>query len=280
MKVSKKIDWFAATQTADSISEFNQILPDGFDLSEKIAPTKWYPHRWRMSPCGVYAHSASGTISQMIEFPGQDMQKLRDFGMSDIALLNHANRECTHVTRLDYAVDIRETEVNALDFLELWRHGYFKVKTRKVKHFTTEGEQPETTIYFGSEKSDRMLRIYDKGAQMGMLHEAWLRVELQNRKERADTLARDMIKRGLTAAGDQILKNTYACDACPALKDALDDFEVDLTPIPRKQTNWQKWMDGQVFDSIVKHSRDETEREFITDWFNRILMAISEGQIR
>jgi len=280
MRISKSLDWLAATQPADDISELNNIIPDGFEQTEKMKPSKWYPHRWRLSPAGTYALCASGTISQMIEFTGSDLRTVRDSGMTDIQVLKHCQSECKQFTRLDYAVDILDSTLEAMDFLELWHRGYFTTRTRTVKHFTTEQEQPESTVYFGSEKSEAMLRIYDKGSQMKLLNTAWLRIEVQVRKKKADLLARDMVRLGFTGAGDQLLKNTYACDAVPALAHALSDLEVDLTPLPRKQTNWRKWMDGQVFDSLVKHASDPDDLEFMRDWFARAIFAVSSGEIK
>lgn len=273
MRISKSLDWIAATQPATDISEFNNIIPEGFEQTERLKPSKWYPNRWKLSPAGTYALCASGTISQMIEFTGSDLRAVRENGMSDIQVLKHCQSECKQFTRLDYAVDILDSTVEALDFLELWHRGYFTTRTRTVKHFTTEQDLPESTVYFGSEKSEAMLRIYDKGSQMRLLNTAWLRVEMQVRKKKADLLARDMVQLGLTTAGDQILKDTYACNAIPALRDALSDVEVDLTPLPRKQTNWRKWMDGQVFDSMVKHAADDEDREFLSDWLKRVINA-------
>lgn len=273
MRVSKVVDWLSATQPVSDITEFNNIIPDGFRLGKRLPPNRYYKNRWELKPAGSYAYSVTGTISQKIELTGSEMLTARECGFSDISLINHAIATCTHFTRLDYAVDIHDTSLEAKDFLLLWQMGKFNTRTRKCHHETTESDMPETTVYFGSELSEAMLRVYDKSGQMKLLNEAWLRVELQTRDRKADTLARDMARVGLTGAGDQMLKNTYACNAVPALHEALSDVELDLTPIPRKETSWRKWMNTQVFDSIVNHAAEPEDLEFIADWLMRLKSA-------
>lgn len=271
------MDWLTGTQPADDISEFNPLLPDGFEQVEKLRPTTLYYHRWKLKPAGTLSMNSEGNISQMIEFTGSDLATLRENGVTDIAILKHVKTECSHLTRVDYAVDIKDTTVTALDFLTLWRYGHFTTRMRKCRHFTEEKEQDATTVYWGSPSSNRMLRIYDKAGQLDLLNEAWLRVEMQSRKVKADTLGADMITHGLTAAGDQCIKDTVKVDSCPVLRDAMDDWEVTLKEVPRKDTSWRDWMNGQVYKSCLTHAQNEQDATFLLDWMKRLTSAINQA---
>ena len=100
-----------------------------------------------------------------------------------------------HVTRVDVAwddkegaldLDVMEAAVNEGSFTSRWRGGH-----------TWKGwgdKAGSQTLYFGSGKSDTMLRCYDKRAErLSKGHEVsedhWLRVELQLRRKRADAAA-------------------------------------------------------------------------------------------
>lgn len=58
-------------------------------------------------------------------------------------------------------------------------------------------EEQGTTIYFGSAQSDTRIRMYDKAAQLGLLGEHWVRVELQARDGKAHQMARMIATKGV-----------------------------------------------------------------------------------
>jgi phage replication initiation protein len=100
-----------------------------------------------------------------------------------------------HVTRLDVAwddktgvldLDVMERAVEAGHFTSRWRGGH----TWKGWGANAGGR----TLYFGSSRSDSMLRCYDKRAErlnkgLDVEEEHWVRVEAQFRRKRADAVA-------------------------------------------------------------------------------------------
>lgn len=275
MEITKSIDWLTMAHAPEAVEGFVDMIPDGFIKAAELPPQRFFPKRWMLLPAGTYAHSADGTICQKIEFTGEDLSTLRKMRKNEIGLVRHGLNAGARVTRLDYAVDLFDTSVEARDFLVLWSYGAFNPSFRSVRDFNDRSESDTaSTVYFGATSSNKMVRVYDKGKQMNLLQRAWLRVELQSRKEVANALATDMEKHGMWTAGDNALRHCFDHEAVPVLRDALDEPEIPLTEIPRKETSWRRWMNEQVRQSAIKHAAEDGDREFLLEWMESLRLAI------
>lgn len=81
-----------------------------------------------------------------------------------------------NVSRVDIAADDREGALNFRRMIPHCKHGRYICKAKW--RIWIDGD--EQAIYFGSPKSDRRLRIYNKAMEQG-IGEHWLRVEMQMR---------------------------------------------------------------------------------------------------
>lgn len=117
-----------------------------------------------------------------------------------IQLIHHINNltdSPATCTRLDLAIDLKhctdfETPRQALEFILAnpdWQPHPFK----KTEGFFTSGDGTiAPTVYFGSRKSLRFVRYYDKGAKEGTDY-PWYRWETQLRKEHAQAVFDSLI---------------------------------------------------------------------------------------
>jgi phage replication initiation protein len=112
-------------------------------------------------------------------------------------------------TRLDVAVDDRVGVLN-LDRIKQYRQNACVVSRledgQEVNGFkVSTGKDTGSTVYFGSKKSNVLVRFYDKAAErLAKGHplpqgEIWNRCELQARKEQAEQLAGILIAGGVPA---------------------------------------------------------------------------------
>lgn len=86
-----------------------------------------------------------------------------------------------HIARMDIACDDLD---GLLDMKKLQSYTYndkFVCRSKKVPQLVIKGQE---TIYFGSEKSDRRLRIYNKALEQGK-DTHWIRCEFQLRNDNA-----------------------------------------------------------------------------------------------
>ncbi|MCE1226216.1 MAG: replication initiation factor domain-containing protein [Geobacteraceae bacterium] len=131
------------------------------------------------------------------------ISKVKDW--RSLFALVHANKG--HFTRLDVAFDNVD---NSLKMSTIWRC----VKRGHIKSVLTSGRRVESfklthdgtlskgqTLYLGSVQSNVQYRFYDKAAQLELEEQGtWVRLEMQLRKDRADSLAEHIIMNKQTIA--------------------------------------------------------------------------------
>lgn len=97
-------------------------------------------------------------------------------------LKNDIEREYIHISRLDIACDIFDNEFKYNKLVQHIRQEKYICKSNSI--FWTDGI--EQAIYYGSPKSDRRLRIYNKAMEQGFPKEIfWFRLEFQFRNDSA-----------------------------------------------------------------------------------------------
>lgn len=87
-----------------------------------------------------------------------------------------------HIARIDIA---RDLEDGSIPFKRLWRYAINGMYICRSKCLPDMRCQRTEIIYFGSEKSDRFLRIYNKALEQGIPDTDWLRFEFQLRNDNA-----------------------------------------------------------------------------------------------
>jgi hypothetical protein len=107
-----------------------------------------------------------------------------------------------HVTRMDCALDDRETIVPLSTIREAVQAGQCVTRAERLRTIASEsihhGTNHGATLYFGSPQSHTMLRIYEKALELQSKgREDWqqygVRWELEFKKERAQTCAKALL---------------------------------------------------------------------------------------
>lgn len=200
------IDWFAFTVTppdeqglqwlADSLRQF---LPD-LALTPTGKGWNGYKHRHTITQgdtsadLGLVAHggeSQRGSIH--VELNAQacalvvDWEQVKTWGEQSGAT----------ITRVDLAHDDMAGEVVTVDIgLEWLRSGDFTLNGRPAKARLIDdlGSGDGKTLYVGQRANGKLLRIYEKGKQLGDTESPWVRVEVELRNKSRlipwDTLTR------------------------------------------------------------------------------------------
>ncbi len=267
-KVEYSIDWLSVS---GSKNLFQDTRNAGVFLrrGDPRKPLAHYEKAFDIEPGGTLQISESDDQGSLLSFTGEDMIAIRSNGMVDPVFLRKI-KQAGKVTRLDYAVDIR-TGAKPRDLEEHIKQGdyesVFKVPPSRFESFDENGGY---TLYFGSSKSHRRLRIYDKAAQMKLLNEAWLRVELVTRKNRAQALSDDMAAGTLWLVGHQAVVETISFPKCGWWNDVFYETEAMLSTVPKKESRYQKWLDTQIFASIKKNLDNPEHEQFLEDWIENL----------
>lgn len=85
-----------------------------------------------------------------------------------------------NISRIDIACDLEDDEVS---FDKIRKYSENELYVCKSKVLPKIIYKREECIYFGSEKSDRLLRIYNKALEQNLNNTYWLRLEFQLRNE-------------------------------------------------------------------------------------------------
>lgn len=251
-----------------------------FRVGEEIKPFPHYDRAWVLK-CGGQLHlSENERQGGRLELKGQDLAQLRDSGISDDYLLRIIAESETkrRTTRIDYAFNVKNAG-SVRHTVNHWRAKKIKTTFKKPpKGWVDFGTRKGQTVYFGSQHAAKFVRVYDKGTEMGLLNEALLRVELQVRDEYAQAMVTDAFKGSIASAGRTHLRDCLDFPQLRWWQEMLEGDNVEKTKIGRKMSDWQKWMSGQVFDSILKHVKNVDDGEFLETWLAKVALAVAAAE--
>lgn len=193
------VDYLTISLKNCSVSDLFEILDIDSSLFELRGGRNFYQMGFYFSGISIYYGN--------IEFPGvcldmsgigcRTLETLRPnldwlkliydlFGGFDIDFVTYepdysSSANGAHISRLDIACDDREEQL--LNWDTLWSKTVNEFYICKASHVEYIGGS-QRSLYFGSPRSDRRLRIYDKALERGV-DEHWIRAELQLRDEKA-----------------------------------------------------------------------------------------------
>lgn len=259
-----------------AVPEFTAFADSGFAVS----PVRGYTHGRELVVGKQYYHHTRPEQRILVVLSGQDMTELRKRGMDDDNMLAYLLNKDHRVTRIDLALDLHNWNANPHDLVTWNDAGKLSTKAKRVASYAdtkTDGKNVVTseTVYIGSSASTKQLRCYNKAAERGVSGD-WTRLELVLRDEQARVFLSYVRGQSLN---DAILGAFRAFVRCPGtwLDRATEGIAVDMPETPRKLTNRQKWLLGQVATALDTQLSIEAQRGENTtlDAFRGILARYS-----
>lgn len=184
-------DWFTFTSKTHDPYELVEAL--GLSSCAWTQVKGWYGYRSRLYFGNISIHyDGSEDMGVCCEMSGQGCRNFESYtslpGKWD-DLLRFVRDNGLHVTRLDVAYDDHTgvLDINRVKEDTENRRFVSRFRNFRIEHsFSGENEPEGLSIYFGSQKSESMVRIYDKAAERGYTDGThWVRVEMQLRGDRA-----------------------------------------------------------------------------------------------
>jgi hypothetical protein len=185
-----KCDWFSFT-TRRTLS---QVLPLFDFLPLPLVPKQSGLYGYKLSfvsPSGVSVLFSPDRDDIHVQISGSGVDCCRDF-YHLVSLVDSEGRDS--ISRIDIALDCIGSGVTCADIWGLLQRGQFSACSASIRQFEglVRGDRPakanrrrnDHTIYFGSVTSERMVRIYDKGAEQKKDVD-WVRYEVQLRSASA-----------------------------------------------------------------------------------------------
>lgn len=269
LEVSRRIDYLTISHH-DTERAFDP-LPDDFKIGKKLPPIAHYPLRFALIPAGDIAIADNDKQGVRIRWAGEDCTELYREKLSPVDLMIHCINNSCKTTRLDVAMDVSGSADYMLPVIH-WRMGRYAGLARNEPKEYTDQSRKEYTCYFGSPKSDRFVRVYNKAAEAGLL-EALTRVEIQTRKERSYALALDIETYGLKTAAANHTKTVINFPQVDWWQYALNAEQVEMMRVSAKNHSYQKWLTGQVA-ACIRNNAEKTPND--ARWLNNWCIEIRE----
>ena len=254
-RIHHSLDWLTYTVPYDVGYESAFPQHEALALTGELLPNiKGYNTQLSLTHGSVSFHTDYPQHRICVQFTGQDLRLLRNAGVDLRKLLYYALGDGGRITRLDFAVDYHRPS-SPRDLFEAWAAKTLWTPAHQCKFMQDmdrrKGEQePAYTTYFGSNTSGRMLRCYDKAAQV-KVSGPWTRIELVSRKERADRLGRAMCREDIGLVGKQAIRSFVRCEVV-WFNDALTGPSVYIPAEPPQEHNTKRWLLELVLPTLVK----------------------------
>mgnify|MGYP000735580034 CR=1 FL=1 len=199
-----------------------------------------------------YGNSRTETI--LHELTGTGCEPLRDEHLARV----FAAGLCEHLTRLDYAIDIR-TETKPSVFANERDSERF----RSVSFIRSETGE---TVYIGSPKSDRFARVYRYNPPHPRAH--LLRIEIVFRRKLAKHAAKQLLETESQQDFIAQIGNTWGFAHDDWQPEVITDEKLKAPVASKRNQDTVSWLYTQVAPA-VRRLMDENELDF-ADWLQYI----------
>lgn len=184
------LDWFSFTIKGTKDMTVAKALSFGSKYSEWIPcnAVHGYTHA-KQHPLGhiVMSNNKRPDMGVHCMMTGRALRALVENGIDTFKLISWAMGEGARITRLDLAIDLHETPVDIIGLSSCSQVKGEEGSARKWNLLT--GSDTGVTLYVGSRKSDKFMRVYNKAAQMNMPGIVWTRFELEVKGDTCRTIA-------------------------------------------------------------------------------------------
>lgn len=271
--ITYKIDWLTASLVL--IAEMNepgqaaqvgtiplrQVL--GELVNEKIAPLPFYTHGTEYQFGKVYVNEKRPEQKRLIVMTGDDWTNLSLAGKDPTLTLRMILAyPYVNITRLDFAVDIRDEDFTISDLLTAWDNGTMRTSAETVDRVQRKGKGGKDlgqTVYIGSRSSERLVRCYDKGAQLN-IGEKWARIEIELKGRWAIATAKEMASGRTVEAGKGVIRQ-FVTSGVAWFDNALAKGKGDgyVVPDKRAQTDHEKWLMNIAVPAVLKAIQSDVD---------------------
>jgi hypothetical protein len=249
------LDWLTFT-TADitALSSLLKIFPAVRLTDDKVQARYAYNTAMRTTVCRVDWHSSKPELKTLFTFTGKDLDHWRRLGYTDLQLVQFVSRlPRLTVTRLDFALDLVNWNIAPSRLYHAWQRGdvVTRARTASIIHSAERGENSGVTVYLGSRKSSKLLRVYDKGAQLRDGTDR-VRIELETKKPFATPLLQTMTGTSVEDAGKAAMRDFVRCEIA-WWNEATAGCDIAIQkPDQQSPDNWRAWVVGVCLPAILE----------------------------
>ena len=283
MELSHCIDWLQYSvpipEGADPVSVIRASVPQHQSTQltgEHGDNIQGYDTCLRLGVGRAHYHTKHPENKVSLQWSGNEMHNTAAEGLSAHEMIARSQVVGGKITRIDFAVDIRNSEAELSEVLEELNNGGGETMAQSWGAYLgfkkVAGKvYPSGTIYIGATTSQRMVRVYDKGAQLGN-GENWKRIELVSRQDAGQSIGVAMVSNDIGATGRTALRFFYRSKLTWFESACLSDA-IYIAPISERETNTVDWLLGAVLQTLDKELAIERKngKKALYSAFNALL---------
>jgi hypothetical protein len=248
------------------LENINRARPEG-ELSQFTGETidigQGFNHGLKMLAGSVFWHDTRQEQGISVQLTGQELQEYRQAGASEQDMMLHVLEIGGHCTTIHACINVHDMGADVDDLIAEHNAGTLRTKARNIGVYSSQTKvggkwQTGDTLYVGSAKSERQIRVYNKAAEQG-IEADWARLEIVWRGPYAKAAHSGMVAVGIasvvrTEIGTQLGSDVewYAA--------ALTGEVAPAIVVPRKESATLKWLKKTVLPALVK----ELDAESVT----------------
>lgn len=257
-KTEVSIDWAACTLAEGT--DVRSLIPQNSEVV--ISNRLGYDRAVKLSS-GIMLLSSTTRLDMGIHVIAGATALAHQQGDYGISAYDHVVNMVTHggkFSRLDLCVDVYDSTLRIDDLVSRYNAGAVTTKARTGSIIKNLGEAGQT-FYIGRRGSRKLLRIYDKGAQLN-LDINWLRIEIELRKDAAREVASWLVGAGIEwpKLVLPIIKGFVHFPSSPIWCKIIGEKEIAIaTPEPTESAT-RKWLINVCAPSIARLFCEGDER--------------------
>jgi len=166
--------------------------------------------------------------------------------VADIFLLEHVQNVGGKVSTMDSAVDVYNSGGSHRDVIAHRDAGTLRTTARYVGEAAFTKRHGDTwdaegTVYVGSPKSPRQIKVYDAFKKHGGTVKDWIRVEIRWRGRHAQSAHKAMLEFGIADVTRKAILSMLDLDT-EWFQHAMKGGLVVIEPVRRLETDTVKWL--------------------------------------
>lgn len=277
--VFQHMDWLTCSFGATEWIE--EILPQAyvcFRPRKQIKAQGMYQEAYELRCGAILNMNREGMQGCKLDMGGQALWSIREEGnVSDEFILKMVAATPIHkrTTRIDVAFNLAGGG-SAYQAFRYAGTSHYKGRLKPRSGRVTPGQRRGTTAYFGSEKSDCSIRVYDKAAEMDMLWMAWTRCEIQLRNEYAQNAVQDAFDGvGLVNHARTKIKESIGELPYKWWHKMMDGETANIKRLVRKESKFEARMEQLRGEILKKYSESSEQAEYIETWLAELASAMA-----
>lgn len=277
-KIAFAFDWLSMTfHGLDELSIRNAL---GFGLQTtdwtETGAMNGYKHAWK-HPFGhiTMSNHARPEMGVHVMFSGKPLREMREGGISFMDMLRWAHKEGAKVTRIDLAIDLHG---EVLDIRDLRGCAQVKGKEGSIKkRRLVDSDEGGVTLYGGSPQSEKMVRFYDKRAEVGEAGPPWVRFEGVFKGKAARSVVAALVPMDAKKIPQYVMgliKGLYNPDH-PVFQAVMVGEAQQAPSTKNASDNTALWLNNSVAKTLARLIVEQPQHDIWGDFFDSVQANIN-----